>query len=320
MRHVLTAILGLMGLLLCPGVAFSTCTMPYTLTNGATADATQVMANFNSVVTCLASTSPAGGANALQINGGSGAFGSVGPLTNGQILIGSTLATPLAATLTAGSGISITNGPGTITIAQSGGGGSAMSPFFPSGAINTPAASAFTLNVQTGYTGGATDMASGRGIVFTTSNGGQAAMEQAVPSGAAFTATAMLMMAGGVNGTLVYGMGIKDTTGAYVVFSMNFASNQYMIFARSSINSGSGANATYGSTFISPGPIWERVQLTSGNFVWSVSFDGENFLPLATVAQSAWVGATLADVGLFTLNATALTAPIDLLSWTVTTP
>ncbi len=43
-------------------------------------------------------------------------------LTNGQLAIGSTGADPTASTLTAGTGISITNGAGSITIAGSGGG------------------------------------------------------------------------------------------------------------------------------------------------------------------------------------------------------
>ena len=43
--------------------------------------------------------------------------------TDGQLLIGDTGGPPLAGTITAGSGITVTNGPGTITIAASGGGG-----------------------------------------------------------------------------------------------------------------------------------------------------------------------------------------------------
>jgi len=43
-------------------------------------------------------------------------------LTNGQVVIGSTGADPVPATLTAGTGITITNGAGTITIAASGAG------------------------------------------------------------------------------------------------------------------------------------------------------------------------------------------------------
>ena len=43
-------------------------------------------------------------------------------LTNGQLPIGNTGADPTAATLTAGTGVSITNGAGSITIAATGGG------------------------------------------------------------------------------------------------------------------------------------------------------------------------------------------------------
>lgn len=46
----------------------------------------------------------------------------VGPLTNGQLIIGSTGATPVAAALTAGPGVSIANGAGTITISGTGSG------------------------------------------------------------------------------------------------------------------------------------------------------------------------------------------------------
>lgn len=43
--------------------------------------------------------------------------------TNGQLLIGDTSNNPVAATLTAGTNISVTNGAGTITIAATGAGG-----------------------------------------------------------------------------------------------------------------------------------------------------------------------------------------------------
>lgn len=46
----------------------------------------------------------------------------IGPLTNGQIRIGSTGLAPVANTLTAGAGIAIVNGAGTITISSGGGG------------------------------------------------------------------------------------------------------------------------------------------------------------------------------------------------------
>jgi hypothetical protein len=100
----------------CPAV-------PNQLTNGQIADATQVMANFNAMLNCI-NTAPGGSTGALQYNSGSGVFGGVGPLTNGQLAIGSTGGAPQAGNLIAGTGITITNGSGSITVAASGGGGS----------------------------------------------------------------------------------------------------------------------------------------------------------------------------------------------------
>src|SRR6266481_2321232 len=94
--------------------------LPNQLTNGQTADATQVMANFNALSNCAG---PAGPANAIQYNTGAGSLGGLGPLNNGQLVIGATGGTPQVQTLAAGSGIAITNGPGSITIAATGGTG-----------------------------------------------------------------------------------------------------------------------------------------------------------------------------------------------------
>ncbi len=109
------AVMGLLiGLLLgsYPGMAHAQCVLPNQLTNGQPTDATQVMANFNALATCA---NPGGPTGALQYNTGSG-LGGVGPLTDGQLVIGSTGNAPQAATLNAGPGITITNGPGSVTI------------------------------------------------------------------------------------------------------------------------------------------------------------------------------------------------------------
>jgi hypothetical protein len=95
--------------------ASAQCAVPNTLANGATADASQVMGNFNAVTGCV-NALPAGSVNALQYNYAPGAFGAIGPLVDGQVPIGQTGARPLARYLTAGSGITITNAPGSITI------------------------------------------------------------------------------------------------------------------------------------------------------------------------------------------------------------
>lgn len=56
--------------------------------------------------------------HAPLVGGASNALVSLGPLTNGQIVIGSTGLVPVAASLTAGTGISITPGAGSISIAS----------------------------------------------------------------------------------------------------------------------------------------------------------------------------------------------------------
>ena len=61
--------------------------------------------------------------NSLLYGGASNAISSLGVATNGQIPIGSTGTTPVLATITAGSGISVTNAAGSITIAATGGSG-----------------------------------------------------------------------------------------------------------------------------------------------------------------------------------------------------
>lgn len=62
-------------------------------------------------------------AHTLPVAEGSSNFTFLGPLTNGQLLIGSTGADPVPAALTAGTNITVTNGGGTITIAATGAGG-----------------------------------------------------------------------------------------------------------------------------------------------------------------------------------------------------
>lgn len=56
-------------------------------------------------------------ANGILLGNGTSAISATAELADGQLLIGATGSAPSAATLTAGNGISITNGAGAITIA-----------------------------------------------------------------------------------------------------------------------------------------------------------------------------------------------------------
>lgn len=60
------------------------------------------------------------------VGGTANSITGLGPATNGQLLIGSTGGTPVLASLTAGSNITITPGAGSITIAATGGGSGAL--------------------------------------------------------------------------------------------------------------------------------------------------------------------------------------------------
>jgi hypothetical protein len=81
--------------------------------------------------------------HALLVGNVSGSISSLGVATDGQLPIGSTGANPVLATLTAGSGITITNGAGSITIAAGGG----ASQSFPTDS-GTATPSAGVLNIK----------------------------------------------------------------------------------------------------------------------------------------------------------------------------
>jgi hypothetical protein len=87
-------------------------TSTYPLTNAAN---TLLYASSANTMAALATAN-----SAALVTSSSGVPAWSATMTNGQLIIGSTTATPTAATLTAGTGISITNGAGSITIASSG--------------------------------------------------------------------------------------------------------------------------------------------------------------------------------------------------------
>lgn len=88
----------------------------------------------------------------LMIMDSLGQMGTLGAATNGQIAIGSTGANPVLATITAGSGIDVTNGAGTITVAAA----AAQASF-----------SAYLGAADSNVTGNGTDYQLGTNVAFT---------------------------------------------------------------------------------------------------------------------------------------------------------
>lgn len=94
-------------------------------------------------------------ANAIPYGGGStAALNWAGPLTNGQLLVGSTGNAPVATTLTAGTGIQISNNSGAITITNNGGTGSFFTKFTSSGSWSKQASTKWVIIYCWGGGGG----------------------------------------------------------------------------------------------------------------------------------------------------------------------
>jgi hypothetical protein len=112
--------------------------------------------------------------NGFLTIGASGVLGSTAAATNGQLLIGASSGAPVAANLTAGAGIGVTNGSGSITISNSGvtsavagtgigvSGATGAVTISNTGVTSLTAGSGITLS---GSTGAVTISANGSGLV-----------------------------------------------------------------------------------------------------------------------------------------------------------
>ena len=103
-----------------PTFSSLTLTNPLTVPNGGTA-LTSLTINgilYATGTTTMAQITPVN--SAVLVTTSAGVPGYSGTMTNGQLIIGSTGGTPVAATLTAGTNISITNAAGSITITSTG--------------------------------------------------------------------------------------------------------------------------------------------------------------------------------------------------------
>lgn len=81
--------------------------------------------------------------HSLQLGNASASLSSLGVATNGQLPIGSAGADPVLATITAGTGVTVTNGAGSITIAAS---GSVPLTFAADSGSATPSAGTITMH------------------------------------------------------------------------------------------------------------------------------------------------------------------------------
>ncbi|RAX37938.1 hypothetical protein [Rhizobium tropici] len=326
-QYVITA-----GLLLAMhvGAAQAACTVPNQVVNGAVVDSAPVMGDFNAVATCLGSTAPAGAQNSVQLDNGSGGFAAVGPLTDGQLLIGATGAPPHAATLSAGTGIAITSSPGAISIATTGVLGGGGADWLNGTAVVKPIASNFTLRTSTTPPTGAAIAGSSRGMVLTTSaavNGAAMMAEMNAPTGH-WQATMLGVYTGGLSDYSMPSIAVRDAVNNKAVeFGVTAYSTTDYRFDYYITSGGVGLDSRVNDIMSQDGgfpqpvqPIWQRLTYDGTNLIWSFSRDGEFFIPAYSVPANA-VLSNLSTVGpavIFPPNIRQTwAAAFQVLSWNV---
>ena len=261
------------------------CPLPHLMVNGQMPDATQMMANFNALVACL---STGGATNSIQYNAGSGSLAGVGPLTDGQLVIGSTGAAPLAQTLSAGAGISITDGAGSVTVAKT-------SPFAGSGLYRqvlsptpTSASTGLTTWLNQG-TSVVSDSPVGLSIEAPQSAGTNLSGRYMAAPTAPYTITALLGATRNSGSGSMAGIGWYDGSAKLQVLSYDTnATSSPLLRVRQFANPTTTPGVNYASfaNWFSQ-PIWLRVRDDGTNVSFSFSQDGVNFLELYAVAKSA---------------------------------
>lgn len=296
-----------------PYLAAAQCALPHTLSNTQPADATQVMANFNALVACI---NLGGTTNAIQYNAGSGALGGVGPLTNGQLVIGSTGNAPQAQALTAGTGISITNGAGSVTIA----------------ATSTPGLyrqvmSATPTSTSTGLTtwlnqGSAAVSDSAVGVSIdapTTGTSLNLVGRYKTSPSTPYKITALIAATRASTSFNAVSIGWYDGTNKLhlISYTLNNGGVPYIVAAKwNSVTSYNGADFT--SAFNSfAQPIWLQIGDDGTNVSFAFSQDGTNFLTVFSVAKSSgFLGASGYGNVIFTLDPRGGRTLGTIMSWT----
>lgn len=283
----LAAVLGLSA-----SPAGAACTVPNVLSNGQTADATQLMQDFSAVAGCADAAAPAGTANSLQYKTPAGSLSGLS-FTNGQLPIGTTGGAPQAKALTAGPGIAITDGPGNITITATSSGSANSVDWLNEAAVIRPSVSAFSFLTSTTAPAGASLVSTSRGMALRTSsnaNGTSLMGETPTPAGR-WQATMLAVYSGPLTTFNLPTIAVRDSINHRAVeFGIGGASTTSYLFAYTRTIGGQGLDTVLGQTTTTDvglpppsQPIWSRLTYDGTNLSWSFSRDGEVFSTAFTV-------------------------------------
>lgn len=301
--------------------AQSQCALPNQLANGTTADATQVMANFNALATCIGGLPPAGSTNSVQYKTGVSALGGLGPLTDGQLAIGATGGAPQAQTLTAGTGISIGYGGGGISIATSG---------VPIGeGLYRQVMSATPTSAGIGLTnwlnqGTSTVADAANGIAMDVPPSGATvanvtARYMAAPS-TPYAIRTLIAATRSSNSYNAVGIGWYDGTNKLHLVTLTISNGVIPILEVTKWNSPTSYNAadltSNGNGFSQP--IWLEIRDDGTNVAFAFSQDGANYLTLFSVAKtSGFLGAAGYSNLVFAVNPRGTSQTVGtIMSWT----
>ena len=207
----------------------------------------------------------------ILIGNGTSAIQSVGPMTDGTVLIGRTGLDPSVALLTAGSGISITPASGSITIAQG-----ATVPTTFNADSGSAQASLNILNVVGGT--GASTSASGSTVTITASAAVPTSF--ATDSGTAIPAANVVTVAGGTglnssgaSSTVTLNLDVPVTVANGGTGATSYTDGQLLI--------GATAGNTLGKATLTAG---EGIDITNGTS--TITIDCELATAAATVGAS----------------------------------
>lgn len=232
-------------------------------------------------------------------------------MTNGQLIIGATGGTPAPGTLTAGTGVTITNGAGSITINAT---GSVPLSFATDSGTATPSANSITV---TGGTIGLTTTGSGSTISVTgtliLANGGTGAALTASTGGIVYSgASAMAILAGvGTAGCMLRSGNSAAPTWSTATWPSTTTANQLLYSSATStvggltganngvlITSNSGvpswlANGTAGQVLIaqsSAPPAWTTYGIALGSTSFLTSFGNSSTTQSSGTANNTAYG------------------------------
>ena len=279
-------------LLLVSSPAMAACTVPNVLSNGQTADATQVMQNFSAVAGCADATAPSGGQNSVQFETSSGSLSGVA-LSSGQVVLGTTGSAPQAKTLTAGPGIAIMNAPGSISISATSSGSANAVDWLNEAAVIRPIATNFSLVTSTTAPAGASLVPTVRGMALTTTSVADdtAVMAETTTPSGSWQATMLAVYSGPLAPASFPAIAVRDSISHRAVeFGIGSSGTTSYQAAYVRTVGGLGLDTILGQTAAADiglpppsQPIWSRVTYDGTNLSWSFSRDGEVFSTVFTV-------------------------------------